>query len=70
MMIVLFFQRFPAELHLVHVHEDFILEDGTIDPLAFETPGGLSVLGIFLDVTNDKSALKETAWFEVGHLIC
>ena len=61
---ILLLKRFPAELHLVHVHEDFVLKDGSIDPIAFETPGGLAVLGIFLNVNNNTP--KETAWFEVG----
>lgn len=48
------------------MHEDFVLANGTIDSEAFATPGGLSVLGIFLDHQGDNSSTKETAWFEVG----
>ena len=58
--------RFPAELHLVHVLEYFIGEDGTIDPLVFSTPGGLSVLGIFLDTEAESSA--KTSWFNVRQI--
>ena len=56
--------RFPAELHLVHVREDFLQANGSIDPVAFSTPGGLSVLGIFLDTVSDHSAA--TSWFHVS----
>ena len=56
--------RFPAELHLVHVSEDFIRANGSIDPMVFSTPGGLSVLGIFLDTVTESSA--KTNWFNVS----
>ena len=56
--------RFPAELHLVHIREDFIGLDGSIDPLVYSTPGGLSVLGIFLDTVAKSSA--KTNWFDVS----
>ena len=37
-------QQFPAEVHLVHVHEDYL----TNIPGALADPEGLSVLGIFI----------------------
>ena len=56
--------RFPAELHLVHVLEDFVQANGSINETALSTPGGLSVLGIFLDTVSDNS--KATNWFNVS----
>lgn len=55
-----FFKRFPAEIHLVHVKEDYV-ENPTA---ALDTDDGLSVLGIFIEA---NSAFKsvETAWFNV-----
>ncbi len=42
-------ERSSAELHLVHVKEDYInCDDWTVLPGAFEAGDGLSVLGIFL----------------------
>ena len=58
--------RFPAELHLVHVREDFVHENGTIDLAALSNPEGLSVLGIFIDIADNSTSPLYTAWFDVG----
>ena len=64
-----FLKRFPAELHLVHVREDFVLGNGTVDEAAFSDPEGLSVLGIFIDVGENDVSTKTTMWFDVLRLI-
>jgi len=53
-------QRLPAELHLVHVKEDYVSESG-IDPEAFVAGDGLAVLAIFLEGGKSES---ESSWFE------
>ena len=40
--------RFPAELHFVHVKQDYIYIDGSIDQRAFTSGDGLAVLSIFV----------------------
>ena len=60
------FNRFPADLHMVHVKEDYVMEDGTVDTsAAFAAPDGLAVLGIFI-----KEGTDDTTWFDVSfHII-
>ena len=62
----LMFFRYPAELHLVHVKENYVMDDGTVDYAgAFGSEDGLAVLGIFIE----DSALTlsvSNAWFEVS----
>ena len=55
-----YFQRFPAEIHLVHVKEDYV--DDISGALA--AGDGLSVLGIFIEA-NATFNTKETSWFNV-----
>ena len=52
-------QRMAGELHLVHVNENYI-ENGTIDPNAYQNQDGLAVLGIFLQDGSDGSQ-----WFDI-----
>ena len=52
-------QRFPAELQLVHVKEDFISGNGTVDPSVYEAEDGLAVLAVFL-----IKGPEDAAWFD------
>ena len=53
-------QGYPAELHLVHVNENHINSDGSVNATALEAPYGLSVIGIFL---LGSSTRRGTRWF-------
>ena len=53
--------RYPAELHLVHVNEDHINLDGSVNATALEAPFGLSVIGIFLLGSTTR---RGTRWFD------
>ena len=54
--------RFPAELHMVHVKEDYVMEDGTVDSsAAFAAADGLAVLGIFI-----REGTDDATWFDVS----
>ena len=58
-------KRFPAELHIVHVKEDFVGADGSVDYSgAFSADDGLAVLGIFIDDSAETLSAK-TKWFSV-----
>lgn len=51
---------YPLEMHMVHVEDQFIGEDGTIDvAAAVADPAGLAVLGIFFKVDNTKPQNQE-----------
>ena len=56
------FIRLPAELHLVHVNEDYV-SGSTILSGAFTDGEGLAVLAIFLE--NIDATNKTAAWFDV-----
>ena len=61
------FNRFPLELHLVHVKEDYVDENGTVDEIeALEDQNGLAILAIFVKVTTDVTTLiHDNTWFNV-----
>ena len=51
--------RFPLEVHLVHVEDQYILADGTVDAdSAFADGSGVAVLGIFFRVDNMKPQVR------------
>ena len=53
--------RFPAELHMVHVKEDHVSQDRTVDlNSALAAEDGLAVLGIFVTGGADSAT-----WFDV-----
>ena len=53
--------RFPGELHMVHVKEDYVSEDGTVDlDSALMAEDGLAVFGIFITGGADNAT-----WFDV-----
>ena len=55
--------RFPAELHMVHVKEDHVSQDGTVDlDAALAAEDGLAVLGIFVTGGADTDS---ATWFDV-----
>ena len=53
-------QRMAGEIHLVHVNEKYI-DNGTIDPNAYQNQDGLAVLGIFLQDGSDDGS----EWFDL-----
>jgi len=50
--------QMPGEVHLVHVHEDYVAAIGG----ALTDPKGLAVLGMF--IVGGADATKDTSWFE------
>ena len=57
--------RLPAELQLLHVKEDFVSADGTVDySNAFAAHDGFAILSIFIEGGADNS-LIHTGWFDV-----
>ena len=57
------FNRFPAELQLVHVKEDYVSVDGTVNQSAFTEEDGLAILSIFLQGGADP-ATADLTWFD------
>ena len=38
------------EMHMVHVNSKYLNDDGTVDPVAYQTSDGLAVLGFMFKV--------------------
>ena len=56
--------RFPAELQLVHVKENYIYIDGTIDERAFTSGDGLAVLSVFVKGGASANTTFYSQWFQ------
>ena len=59
--------RYPAELHLVHVKEDYVAIDGSVDfDDALEAEDGFAYLAIFIKRNANTTTLThDTSWFNV-----
>ena len=42
------------EMHMVHVNSKYLNDDGTVDPVAYQTPDGLAVLGFMFKVKSTE----------------
>ena len=42
------------EMHMVHVNSKYLNDDGTVDPVAKQTPDGLAVLGFMFKVKSSE----------------
>ena len=42
------------EMHMVHVNSKYLNDDGTVDPVAYQTSDGLAVLGFMFKVKSSE----------------
>ena len=42
------------EMHMVHVNSKYLNDDGTVDPIAYQTSDGLAVLGFMFKVKSSE----------------
>ena len=55
-----FTNRYPLEMHMVHIEDKYIDAEGTYDmDGALADPNGLAVLGIFFDVDPKKPQVNQ-----------
>ena len=59
--------RYPAELHLVHVKENYVAIDGSVNfDSALEAQDGFAILAIFIKGNANVTTLThDTSWFNV-----
>ena len=61
-MLLIFF-RYPAEVHLVHVNENYFNEFGVSPFQTSRNPDGFAILGIFIEGGGED---LDTTWFDVS----
>ena len=60
------------EMHMVHVNSKYLNDDGTVDPIAYQTSDGLAVLGFMFKVKSSEVKIinnRMTEIFEMFYLL-
>jgi len=47
-------KRYSMEMHMVHINSKYLNDDGSVDPVAYQTSDGLAVLGFMFKVKSSE----------------
>ena len=54
---------------MVHVNSKYLNDDGTVDPVAYQTPDGLAVLGFMFKVKSSEVTIIYNNMFCIEHVL-